>query len=409
MENSIISKRVSRSTGLKEVFDVIRNESPVSRMKLASLVSVSRATLSGIVYDLIETGFLQETGEEASTGGRPAMQLSYQPAGRYAVGVVQYDTQLRATLTDFEGNPIHSLEKLFYAFQPDAMLHAIADLVNQILAGRQRDRVVGVGVGVPGLVDFSSGTLEVSASKGWMDGKIPVREVLRQALGLPVYVVNRSRAAALGEHRVGIGKGNHNLIYVFIGQGIAAGIILDGKLFLGSKSSAGEIGHISVVPDGPLCRCGSQGCLEVYATENAILATARARLKADSNNQLNKVLDGKLNLLEIADLIQAAHQDNPAALQIFAEAGAKIGLAVSALINLLDPEIVILGGPIGSQAGDVLLRPVIAEVRRRTIARSFAGTRIVTGELGTEAATVGAAVLAISQTPIESVIGPRLH
>ncbi|MDO8971532.1 MAG: hypothetical protein Q7U74_12635, partial [Saprospiraceae bacterium] len=129
MENISISKRVSRSTGLKEVFDVIRNESPISRSKLASLVSVSRATLSGIVCDLIEVGFLKEIGEEASTGGRPAMQLSYQPTGRYAVGVVQYDTQLRATLTDFEGNPIHSLEMHFYAFQPDAMLRAIAELV----------------------------------------------------------------------------------------------------------------------------------------------------------------------------------------------------------------------------------------------------------------------------------------
>jgi glucokinase len=332
------------------------------------------------------------------------VQLSYHPEGRLAVGIVQYDNQLRATLTDFEGNPLSTLEMPFYAFQPEAMLQTIAELANRVLAGYPRQRVIGVGVGVPGIVDFSTGTLETSASKGWMDGRIQVREYLKQVLGLPVYVVNRSRAAALGEHRVGIGKGTHNLIYVFIGQGIAAGIILGGKLFLGAHSSAGEIGHVAVVPDGPLCRCGSQGCLELYASENALLAAARARIKTDSDNPLYQALEGALDLMTSAGLIQAAYQGNPAALQIFEEAGTKIGFAVSTLINLFDPEIIILGGPIGAQAGELLLGPVTAEARRRTIARSFAGTRITAGALGSEAATIGAAVLAISQTPIESLV-----
>jgi glucokinase-like ROK family protein len=411
MENNLASKRVSRMTGLREVFDVIRTESPISRIRLASLVSVSRATLSGIVCDLIETGFLEETGEQTSTGGRPAVQLSYRPDCRFAVGVVQYDTQLRATLTDFEGRPLYTLETPFYAYEPDAMLHAITGLVNRVLIGgpladqpaANRQLVVGVGVGVPGLVDFSSGTLVASVSKGWLDGKVAVREVLSQALGLPVYVVNRSRVAALGEHQVGAGRGTKNLIYVFIGQGIAAGIILDGKLYLGSKSSSGEIGHVVVNPSGPLCRCGSQGCLEVYATEAALLAAARARVKADPANPLYQNLD----LLAIADLIQAARNGNPAAQSVFDEAGSKIGSAVATLINLFDPELVILGGPIGSAAGEVLLQPVIQETRRRTIPRSFANTRITAGELGTEAATIGAAVLAISQNPIEALLGQK--
>jgi glucokinase-like ROK family protein len=407
MENTISAKRVSRGTGLREVFDVIRSESPISRMKLAGLVSVSRATLSGIVCDLIEAGFLEESGEEASTGGRPAVQLSYHPEGRLAVGIVQYDNQLRATLTDFEGNPLSSLEMPFYAFQPEAMLQTIAELANRVLEGHPRQQVIGVGVGVPGIVDFLTGTLEASASKGWLDGRVQVRAYLKQALGLPVYVVNRSRAAALGEHRVGVGRGTRNLIYIFIGQGIAAGIILDGKLFLGSHSSAGEIGHVAVVPDGPLCRCGSQGCLELYISEIALLAAARARIKADSDNPLYQTLDGRLDLITITDLIQAARQGNLAALQIFEEAGTKIGFAVSTLINLFDPEIVILGGPIGAQAGELLLGPVTTEARRRTIARSFAGTRIAAGALGTEAATIGAAALAISQTPIESLFEAR--
>jgi glucokinase-like ROK family protein len=407
MENSYGSKRVSRSAGLKEIYEVIRTRSPVSRNNLAKMISVSRATMSGIVSELIEAGILEETGAEASTGGRPPVKLSYHPESRLAVGVVQFDTQLRATVTDLEGKPLSTLEMPFYAFNPDSMMRAIVDIVNRALATVPREPVIGVGVGVPGLVDFYSGVLESYASKGWLDVRVKIRDYLQQELNFPAYVINRSRVAALGEHRAGVGKGARDLIYLFIGQGIVAGIILDGKLFFGSRSSAGEIGHVAVVPDGPLCKCGNRGCLEVYANEAAILASARALAKADNGSILYQGLGGRLELMTLDHILQAAQQNDHAAVKVFEEAGSKIGYAVSTLINLFEPEVVILGGPIGSGAGDVLLKPVIKEAQLRTIPRSFANTRIVTGALGTEAATIGAAVLAITQTPIEAVINPK--
>ncbi len=407
MENSNGSKRVSRSAGLQEIFEIIRTRPPVSRINLAKMVSVSRATMSGIVSELIEAGILEETGAEASTGGRPPMQLSYHPESRVAVGVVQFDTQLRATVTDLEGNPLSTLEMPFYAFNPDSMMRAIVDIVNVALANWPRELVIGVGVGVPGLVDFYSGVLESFASKGWLDVRIKIQDYLRQELNLPIYVVNRSRVAALGEHRAGVGKGTRNLIYLFIGQGIVAGIILDGRLFFGSRYSGGEIGHVPVVPDGPLCKCGNRGCLEVYANEAAILASARSMAKAATGSSLYQGLGGRLELMTLDYILQAVRQDDPVALRVFEEAGTKIGYAVSTLINLFDPEMVILGGPIGSGAGDALLKPVIKEAQLRTIPRSFANAKIVTGALGTEAATIGAAVLAITQTPIEAVINPK--
>jgi glucokinase-like ROK family protein len=407
MNNNINFKRVSRRTGLSEIFEVIQKKSPISRNNLSKMISVSRATMSGIVCELIEAGILEEIGEEASTGGRPAVSLSYRPASRLAVGVVQYDTQLRATVTDLEGKSLASSEMPCYPFSPEVMMEAIVKIVNQALAGRPRGPVIGVGIGVPGMVDFSTGVLEAYASRGWKNMKVPIRDHLQQELGLPVYIVNRSRVAALGEHQVGIGKGANNLIYFFIGQGIAAGIIIDGKLYLGSKSSSGEIGHVIVEPNGPRCKCGNQGCLETYSTESAILASARAMTKSDTQSTLYQALDGRLELMTIDHILQAGNQDDPLALKVLEEAGQKIGLAVSTLINLFDPEMVILGGPIGSSAGDKLLQPVIREAQARTIARSFANTRIVTGALGTEAATIGAAVLAITQTPLEAIIGQK--
>ncbi len=407
MSNHNGLKRVSRITGIREVFEIIRTGSPISRNDLAKMVSVSRATMSGIVYDLIENGILRESGEVVSTGGRPLKQLTYQPGSRLAVGVVQFDTQLRATVTDLEGNPQSTIEMPFYAFTPETMMQAIVDIVNRALQDQPRELVIGVGVGVPGQVDFASGLLKSFASKGWRDLGVKIRDYLSKALDLPIYVINRSRVAALGEHRAGIGRGTHNLIYIFIGQGIVAGIINDDKLILGTRSSAGEIGHVSIIPDGPLCKCGNQGCLEVYASEAALLANARALVRENEHDELYQILDGRLEFLTSAFLIDAASHGNKLALRVFEEAGAKIGIAVSTLINLFNPEIVILGGPIGSSAGGLLLRPVIHEAQLRSISRSFSGTRIVTGALGTQAATIGAAVLAITQTPIENMVAQR--
>jgi len=409
MENNDISKRGSRSTGLREIFEGIRVGTPISRNDLAKMVSVSRATLSGIVFDLIKAGILEESGEEPSTGGRPPKVLTYHPEGRLAVGVVQFDTQLRGTVTDLEGNPLFSVEMPLYAFNPDTMMHQIVEIVNQALVNFQRDLVIGVGVGVPGQVDFPSGVLESFASKGWRDLGVNIQDFFTQELDLPVYVINRSRVAALGEYRAGIGKGTRNLIYVFIGQGIVAGIIIDGKLFLGSKSSAGEIGHVSLVADGPLCKCGNQGCLEVYASEAALLASGRAWAREDKENALYQELSGKLDLLSVDLLIKAAKQGDRIAKRVFDEAGVKVGMAVSTLINLFNPEMVILGGSIGSSAGDLLLQPVMKEACLKTIPRSFADVQIVTGTLGTEAATIGAAVLAITETSLEAVINPKAN
>lgn len=399
-------RRVSRSVGLAEVFDIVRKESPISRVRLAELVSVSRAALSGIVSEFVQAQILEEIGKEEPSEGRPPIRLSFSPASRVAVGVVQYDTELRATVIDMNGRPIKSIEIPFYPVQTEAMIQAIADLTEKVLEGFDRSRVLGIGVGIPGVVDVSTGIFEKSVSKGWLKSGIPIRDILQQRLQMPVYVVNRSRVAALGEQRTGNGRGFNNVIYLFLGDGVIAGIVINGELFLGAHSGAGEIGHTSIVPDGPLCNCGGSGCLEMYTSRTAILAHARAMARANPDSELYEMVSGRVDLLEIENVIEAAREGDPTTLRIFEDVGTKIGYALSFLIMLYDPEAIIIGGPVGSQAGEFLLAPIKREAQRRSPSRSFAQIHILTGALGTEAATIGAGMLAISMTSIETILHP---
>lgn len=195
-----------------------------------------------------------------------------------------------------------------------------------------------------------------------------------------------------------------NLIYLFLGQGTAAGIVIDGALYLGPGSSAGEIGHVSVVPDGPVCDCGNRGCLEACAEETAIVVRARALVRENAKSLFQRVVDSHLERLTVERVIQAARQKDPTALAVFTEVRTKIGIAVSTLIDLFNPEMVIIGGPIGSNAGQLLLDPVVKEAQRRTLPRSFNIAKIVNGTLGTKAVAIGAAVLATNRTPIEAIL-----
>jgi glucokinase-like ROK family protein len=397
--HSMSSQALSRI----EVFNVIREKHVLSRSKLAELVSVSRATVSSIVSDLLQSGLLEEVGEGESTGGRPPIHLRYRPEGRQVIGLLVYDHQIQAALTDLEGHPLHFLKVPVSSSQPEEMLNAMQSAIQELLENPCGKQVIGIGVGVPGIVNFDSGVIETSVGMGWIDQRVEVKEVLHKKFGLPVHVANRSRVAALGELKAGVGKDSNNLIYLFLGKGIVAGIVIDGKLYFGSGFDSGEIGHVSIDPNGPLCACGNHGCFELHSSEKAILARARLLARNQPESKMAGLVDGYLENLTFEHILTAAQAEDPAALETLDEAGRGIGFAISILINLFAPNMVILGGPLGGLAGDFLLTPAINEARNRTISRSFHATQIRTGSLGTDALVIGAATLAIQNLYIDSL------
>lgn len=391
-----------RDINRKEVLEAIRANPMISRTALTGKVQLSRATVSGIIAELIQAGLLEEIGEGDSTGGRPPITLQYRPENRMAVGVVLFNDAVQAVLTDMEGKLLRSLDIPVPHSTPDSMLQCMQRAVENVLTGVNRKRVLGVGVGTPGIVNLQTGIIELSTSKRWLNGDIQVKDILEAQLGLPVHVTNRSRVAALGEFKIGVGRGLSSLIYLFLGQGIVAGIVLDGQLFFGSSFGSGEIGHISIYPDGPLCACGNHGCLEVYATEEALLARAREAARESRDNRLQIAVEGSLERLTLDHVLQAAQEGDSSALSVLRDAGTGVGIAVATLINLFNPEMVVIGGPLGCRAGEFMLQSVIGEAKRRALPRLFVKARIVSGTSCTYAEAIGAAVLAVSQTPVDA-------
>jgi glucokinase len=239
-----------------------------------------------------------------------------------------------------------------------------------------------------------TGVIKTAVDVGWFE--VPIRAMVEAKLGWPTFVANRSKVGALAEYWHDNKSGIKELIYISIGTGISAGILHQGELFIGVNSSAGELGHVTILPDGPQCGCGNRGCLQQLASEPAIADRARARLR-DGRDTLLKTLVGNSPERVTAELVfQAAEQHDPLAVELVNETARYLGIAIAMLVNLFNPQSVVLGGPVG-QFSRVMLTPLLEEVRKRALAYPLSATQIVTSALGMDASAIGAAVLVLQR------------
>jgi glucokinase len=251
----------------------------------------------------------------------------------------------------------------------------------------------GVGIGAPGIIDVTNGIVVYSPNlPGWT--KVPIKHTLQAALKKPVSIDNDANVAAYGEKWLGAGRKVQNLVVYTLGTGVGGGIIVDGQIFHGYNNAAGELGHVTILPDGPRCSCGNRGCVEALVSGTAIARVAREALEKSNNSMLYE-LCGKIPDDVTAKMVfQAAKKGDALASKIVLQTGQYLGIAIANTINLLNPELVIVGGGV-SGAGELLLRPVRAEVKRRALKDSLACTKIVVAELGDQAGVIGAAGIAM--------------
>jgi len=393
-----------RNHNRAEVWNAVRGGQPLALGDLVRQVGLSRATVSAIAREMLQSGLLEPLGPASSSGGRPPSLFRYRPAARFAAGVTLFDSQIIAALTDLEGNQLQFCRLSWQGTDPDDLLAAMAGAVEQLIAGVDRRHVLGVGVGLPGIIDVPSGQVAQCISMGWLGRPIPARQILFDRLGLPVLVANRSRIAALGELRAGVGRGLDSLLYLFVGEGVVAGIALAGGIYFGASSSAGEIGHTTVAPGGALCRCGNRGCLELYTSEAAILAMALANAREAPDSELYQSTRGNLQTLTMPAVLACARQGDPPAVAALNEAGTYLGMALSTALNLLNPQMLVIGGPVGCRAGPLLLEPTVREIQRRTLPLTLSAVRIVTGTSEDQCAALGAAALALDGVGIERLV-----
>lgn len=277
---------------------------------------------------------------------------------------------------------------------PAAVLGRMADLLRTLLEQARADglSVAGIGLGLPGLLDTRQGISVFSPNTGWRD--VPVAEPIRRALGLPVYLDNDVRAHTRGEWHLGAGRGVDHFILITLGTGIGSGIVLRGELYSGPTESAGEVGHQTLVPDGHLCGCGNHGCLETLAAGPGIARSARAVLAGPDGpaSRLWPLYSVDPNGLTAADVGAAAAAGDSLAMGVLAEAGRWLGIGLANVINILNPDLVIIGGGVAA-AGELLLGPARREVAARAMPVPRRHVRIVPAALGRDAGPIGAATL----------------
>jgi len=304
--------------------------------------------------------------------------------GSKFIGINVSGIQARAALIDQNGTLLNTKVA---EVAPKQLIPQLAAMVEEI---GSRDSIAAMGVAIPGLVNRQ--TDRVIAPRDLPATMVEdLHGELMRATGLRVELENDANAAAYGEYKVGAGRGARNLFYMMIGNGIGGAIILDGKLWTGASGFAGEVGHITIDTEGIECICGNTGCLETVASAPSIVRRARERLNRDSTSSLSRLA---LNKTFTADDI--AHQANDGddfALMMIERTGKYIGTGVASVINLLNIELVVLGGGV-MDAGALILNPIIQEVKRRAFQPCFEATEIVAAKLGLDGAPIGAALLA---------------
>jgi glucokinase-like ROK family protein len=378
------------------VLDLIRfTPGGVSRADLAQRMIISRAAVTIIINDLMDSGLIQETESRNSSSGRPPIILEINPSFGYVAGIDMGATHLSIILTNFGAQVIDEVEFPYPINRgPELCLPDVDKHLKELLAKNnlQLSDISAIGLDVPGPIVAEAGiVLAPPIMPGW--DRFPIRETLEKLWNRPVALTNDAEAGALGEWAFGAGRGESDLAYIKVGTGIGAGLLLDGRIYRGATGSAGEIGHLTMIENGPLCNCGNNGCLEALAGGQAIARQAQEAVLRGERTILSSMHPE--NKITAQDVASAAQRGDLVAQRIVSEAGSYLGVALAGLVNLFNPGMVVVGGGI-AQIGDLFLQPVRNAVMRRSLPAAARTVKITTAVLGHRSSSIGAAVEALS-------------
>jgi predicted NBD/HSP70 family sugar kinase len=372
----------------RRLADALRTLGPSTRADLAAATGLSRATISTTLGDLAQLGLVIEPGgttPAGPTGGRPASVVQLSPAAGVAIGIDIGRRHLNVAISDLAHTVLTERGlKLEPAEEHSAprMLDRAATLVHEILAATHRtlDDVIGVGLGIPAPVVTSTGLIGASNILPQWSGLRPADEFTRR-LNIPVCVENDANLGALAEHLWGAGRTSKSLVYLKLATGIGGGMVIDGRLFRGVSGTAGEIGHLSLDAHGDVCRCGNRGCLELTAGGTALVDVLR-RTHPEVNT--------------LSDLVRLAIGGDAPCRRLIADAGTHLGVALGGLLNLLNPDMIVVGGELG-RAGDVLLDPLRHALSRSAVTSAVDAVTVTQGTLGDRAEMLGAVALVLRE------------
>jgi predicted NBD/HSP70 family sugar kinase len=340
----------------KLVLDTIRNRGSVSRVELSRLTGLTRSTCSLICDRMIRQGVVLETGKGGSTGGRPMIMLEINVMAGAVVGLKMMDDRFACAVVDLGGNILHQRTADIARHQDqDTYLSAFENYITGILVEHREAYgtvpIIGIGIALSGRISADEGVLIESSVFGWSD--VAIGERLKKRFDLPIYLENDVNTFAMGEKYFGVARELDTFLCLSVGEGVGLGIIIDGKLYKGSHHGAGEIGHtkLTLDPDAPVCACGRRGCLEAFVADQALIAGYEERTG---------------NRISVGELRARATSGDIHALEVFERAGVYLGTAVSTLINLFDPQAIIVGGE-GAEAAGFFLPAMKRHIEMNTV------------------------------------------
>lgn len=341
MKGQTWNQHVVKKENKTLVLQTIKEKAPISRASIAQVTGLNKGTVSSLVSELIDEDFIHESGTGESSGGRrPVMLLLNEKAG-FTISVDLGVNRILGIMTDISGNRI--LEKEI-AVTDNSLTNVTGNLFTLIddlkeQAPPSRYGIIGIGVAVPGVVT-TGGEILLAPNLGWK--KVQLKDILYERYELPIIVENEANAGAYGEFIYGAGQNSQELIYISASIGIGVGLILGGKLYKGLRGFSGEFGHMTIDKDGLACRCGNQGCWELYASEKALLELSEQH---------------GLQEPSISKLVKKAEESDSVALQVFEQIGDYLGIGITNIIHIFNPEQVIIGGSLAE--GIPLLLPSI--------------------------------------------------
>ena len=379
----VINQERMRTTNKGLIMEYIRDNGPVSKSEIALHLGLSATTVSTFINELQSEDKLNSCGNAKSTGGRKSALYQVNPEAFYVIGLDLQVDRIIAVLLNFQGKLVDINEYRLTSTNEWTVIEQIKEIISEIIQRNDLDqqKINGIGIGVPGIVQNQNGLIEFAPNLGWKN--VSLQQLL--SLDWPVYIENEANAAVLGETAFGVAKNTSDVVYVSVGMGVGCGLIIGGHLFTGRSFHAGEFGHMSVEINGRPCRCGNTGCWEVYTSNQAALA-----YYAEHSGEHLESYDALLELF---------YQGDNKAQEVMNSIIKYLGIGIANIANGLNPEMIVIGGKI-TEAKDIVFNHLLKQVKESCLDKTFGGLAIEFSQLQNRSTALGVADMAIRRTMI---------
>ena len=394
MRNTFLDKKDNKNSLLKKtILHLCIQNGEYSIASLSEQINSSVPTVTKLIGELMDEGFMIELGKSGTSGGRRPSIYGLNPDAGMFVGLDIRHSHASIAVTDFKGGLISFQDNIPFTFEPDEnCIHRVAHSLRAFFSENDLDwnKVLGMGISVAGRVNPKTGYSNLYS----FDPERPINKILSEDLDIPVVIENDSRAMTYGEYLAGAVKKEKNVLFINVSWGLGMGMILDGHLYYGTSGFSGEFGHFPLLDNDQICRCGKIGCLETGASGSALVRLITEQLRAGRASSLSQTFkkEGKVNL---NDIFKAIQEEDILTIESIEKIGSNLGRGLAGLINVFNPQLVVIGGKL-SLAGDYLILPIRSAVKRHAQTIANQDTAIRFTKLRNEAAPIGACMLSRS-------------